>query len=51
MVSFTAPELNALGLDYRARPTRIRQQPYAGRQVAVIEGPAGEWLELIEGPA
>jgi len=48
MVSFSAPDLDAVSLDYRADPVTLQQHPYAGRRVAVVEGPAGEWLELIE---
>lgn len=53
MVSFTAAPLDELNLNYRAEPRRIDMPPYNGRKVAVIEGPAGEWLELIadNGPA
>ncbi len=48
MVSFGSAPLNALKFDYRAEPHAIDLPPYNGRQVAVIEGPAGEWLELID---
>ena len=48
MVSFTSAPLSELNLDYRAEPRAIDLQPYNGREVAVIEGPAGEWLELID---
>ncbi|MDH3511866.1 MAG: hypothetical protein OER85_13510, partial [Gammaproteobacteria bacterium] len=48
MVSFTSAPLSELDLDYRAEPRTIDLPPYNGRQVAVIEGPAGEWLELID---
>jgi len=48
MVSFTSAPLSELNLDYRTEPRPIDLPPYNGRQVAVIEGPAGEWLELIE---
>jgi len=53
MVSFTSAPLDELNLNYRAEPRRIDIPPYNGRKVAVIEGPAGEWLELIadNGPA
>jgi len=49
MVSFTSAPLRELNLDYRAEPRAVALPPYNGRKVAVIEGPAGEWLELIEG--
>ena len=48
MVSFASAPLSELTLDYRAAPRAIDLAPYNGRQVAVIEGPAGEWLELID---
>lgn len=48
MVSFSSPGLEAANLDYRAEPASIALLPYADRRVAVIEGSAGEWLELIE---
>jgi len=48
MVSFSAAPLSKLNLEYRAEPRRIDLPPYAGRRVTVIEGAAGEWLELIE---
>ncbi len=48
MVSFASAPLDALHLAYRAEPRVIDLPPYRGRKVAVIEGPAGEWLELIE---
>jgi hypothetical protein len=48
MVSFASAPLKELSLDYRAEPCVIDLPPYAGRRVAVTEGAAGEWLELIE---
>lgn len=48
MVSFTSAPLRELNLDYRAEPRSINLPPYNGRKVAVIEGLAGEWLELID---
>lgn len=48
MVSFAAAPLHELRLDFRAAPRAIDLLPYKGRKVAVVEGPAGEWLELIE---
>lgn len=48
MVSFASASLQDLQLDYRATPRAIPLFPYQGRMTAVIEGPAGEWLELIE---
>ena len=48
MVSFGSAPLHDLHLDYRAAPRAIDLFPYQGRKTAVVEGPAGEWLELIE---
>jgi len=48
MVSFTSVPLNDVALEYRAEPRTIDIPPYNGRTVAVIEGPCGEWLELID---
>lgn len=50
MVSFTAPPLPGLALDWRAAPRPVGLPPYAGREVGVVEGAAGEWLELIGTP-
>jgi catechol 2,3-dioxygenase-like lactoylglutathione lyase family enzyme len=48
MVSFLVKDIDAIDIPLRAAPEAIASKPYAGRRVAVIEGPAGEWLELIE---
>jgi len=48
MVSFTVASLARLPVPLRAPPVSIAAAPYNGRRVAVVEGPAGEWLELIE---
>ena len=48
MISFTSAPLSELKLQYRAAPRTIDLLPYEGRNVAVLEGPAGEWLELID---
>lgn len=48
MVGFDAPALDNFPAPLRADPTVITEFPYEGRRVAVAEGPAGEWLELIE---
>ena len=47
MVGFATPSLADFPVKLRAAPVRIDAAPYNGRQVAVAEGPAGEWLELI----
>jgi len=57
MVSFSVHSLDALqalqpgGVPLRAAPRALQGVAYGGRRVAVIEGPVGEWLELIEDPA
>ena len=48
MVSFRVDSLEACPVEFRATPVAIAQAPYNGRRAAVITGPAGEWLELIE---
>jgi catechol 2,3-dioxygenase-like lactoylglutathione lyase family enzyme len=48
MVSFGVKSLDDYPVEFRATPLRIDKAPYNGRRVSVIEGPAGEWLELIE---
>jgi hypothetical protein len=48
MVSFTSAPHDEVTLDYRAEPRAIDLPPYNGRKTAVIEGPCGEWLELID---
>jgi catechol 2,3-dioxygenase-like lactoylglutathione lyase family enzyme len=47
-VAFTTPSLEDFPVSLRSAPIAIEAQPYNGRRVAVAEGPAGEWLELIE---
>ncbi len=48
MVSFDTPSLDDFPLAFRATPRAVQAFPYNGRRVAIVEGPAGEWLELIE---
>jgi len=48
MVSFLSDSLDDFPAPLRAAPLRIEAAPYNGRRVGVIEGPAGEWIELIE---
>jgi hypothetical protein len=48
MVSFSVADLDSCPVALRAEPVAMDAVPYNGRRVAVIEGPAGEWLELIE---
>jgi hypothetical protein len=51
MVSFRVQRLDGLPVPVRAAPRAAAGLPYGGRRVAVIEGNAGEWLELIEDDA
>jgi catechol 2,3-dioxygenase-like lactoylglutathione lyase family enzyme len=48
MVSFDTPTLDNFPVPFRATARPIHAFPYDGKRVAVAEGPAGEWLELIE---
>lgn len=52
MVSFATDSLAEVaeqgGIRFRHEPVAIACAPYNGRRLAVLEGPAGEWLELIE---
>jgi len=50
MVGFTVEDLDAVPVPFRATPKQLDAAPYDGARVAVIEGAAGEWLELIEQP-
>lgn len=49
MVSFLVECLDDIPVALRSSAEAIETAPYDGRRTAVIEGPAGEWLELIEG--
>lgn len=49
MVGFRVGNLADVPVPLRAAPRAVEGIPYRGRRVAVIEGNAGEWLELIEG--
>jgi catechol 2,3-dioxygenase-like lactoylglutathione lyase family enzyme len=48
MVSFAAASLERPGLHWRVTPTVRPEAPYSGRRAGIIEGAAGEWLEIIE---
>ncbi|MCP4001159.1 MAG: hypothetical protein GY727_09640 [Gammaproteobacteria bacterium] len=48
MVSFIVKNLDDCPVELRAKPFAIDTAPYNGKRTCVIEGPAGEWLELIE---
>jgi hypothetical protein len=49
LVTFLVKSLDDLALPVRCPPRSIAGGLYGGRRVAVVEGEAGEWLELIEG--
>jgi catechol 2,3-dioxygenase-like lactoylglutathione lyase family enzyme len=49
MVSFLVECLDDVPVALRGPLRTVDGMPYGGRRVAVIEGNAGEWLELIEG--
>ncbi|MGI9309183.1 MAG: hypothetical protein ACR2P6_07965 [Gammaproteobacteria bacterium] len=48
MVSFSAEIPPSMEAEFRSPRRRIEAFPYNGRRTGVIEGPAGEWLELID---
>jgi catechol 2,3-dioxygenase-like lactoylglutathione lyase family enzyme len=48
MVGFDTASLDDFPVPLRAEPAAVACFPYNGSRVAVTEGPAGEWLELIE---
>jgi hypothetical protein len=48
MVGFNTDDIDAIDISPRRQPLAIDEFPYDGGRCAVIEGPAGEWLELIE---
>lgn len=48
MVSFEVADIDAITVTGRSEPVAIAESPYDGRRVAVCQGPAGEWLELVE---
>jgi len=51
IVTFLTPDLDAINVPWRTPPMQLAGAPYDGRRTAIITGPAGEWLELIEHPA
>ena len=48
MVSFGVEDLADFKANWRAQPARIAEFPYSGQEAAVVVGPAGEWVELVE---
>jgi hypothetical protein len=51
MVSSRVRSLAPLVPSLRAEPMAVSQAPYGGRRTGVVVGAAGEWLEVLEGPA
>ena len=50
MVTFLTPDLDAVDVPWQTPPVQLAGAPYNGRRTAIITGPSGEWLELIEQP-
>jgi len=48
MVAFTTPSLDAIKEHLLAPPVAVESAPYNGSRVAVVRGPAGELIELVE---
>lgn len=48
IVSFFVEDLDAIPVDFRSKPIKPVGLPYNNNRAAVIVGPNGEWLELIE---
>ena len=48
MVTFKVADLDAVEAVFVVPPRRIDAFPYAGRRAALLRGPAGELIELIE---
>lgn len=48
MVSAGVVDLDAVPVDWRSAPRGVPGDIYQGRRAAMVEGAAGEWLELIE---
>ncbi|NIM71400.1 MAG: hypothetical protein GTN86_06600 [Xanthomonadales bacterium] len=47
MVTFEVGSLAEAAERLAMRPGAVPDPPYAGRELLVVEGPSGEWLELI----
>jgi catechol 2,3-dioxygenase-like lactoylglutathione lyase family enzyme len=48
MVTFTVPSLDPYLSQFQAAPAPLAGLPYDGRRAAVLRGPSGEHIELIE---
>ena len=47
IVSFQVDDIDAVPVDFRAKPANPEGFPYAGGRAGVIVGPNGEWLEPV----
>lgn len=48
MISFVANSLDNAGLPWRVAPSKRTEAPYQGRRSGMLQGAAGEWIELVE---
>ena len=48
LVSVMTDDLGQLDVEWRSPPKAVAEFPYSGRRAGTVEGPAGEWLEVIE---
>ena len=48
MMSFEVATRDWPEVRWRSAPTSLAEAPYGGSRVGIIEGAAGEWIELIE---
>jgi hypothetical protein len=51
MVSFLTTEPDKLPVKWRTPLRAVADEPYDGRRVGVMIGPAGEWIEVVEAGA
>jgi hypothetical protein len=50
MISFAADRFDTAALDWRVAPAARSAAPYRGRRAGMLQGAAGEWIELLETP-
>ena len=48
MISFAATGLDSKSLNWRVPLAARKAKPYGGRRSGMLQGAAGEWIELIE---
>ena len=48
IVTFEVESLDAIKQPFVQKPAKMSAKPYDGRRVAVVKGPSGELLELVE---